>query len=161
MTTKSASLVTSAPSCKCRSVIRPPTCSVTVTDSEPPLFPISSKYKGTSCFWAFATVTSGAGSICGPAACGFARLHPLAVSCHSSNGMKYENVYFKLIRTSPIFITHELRRLFPLVFQDSSIKTGSKPPCFVPDNLPDRTHKSGNDLARRSSQTLCTDLEVP
>ena len=50
-----------SPSWKWRSTIRPPTCGVTVTDSNAAFLPISSRYFGTYCAVAFATVTSGGG----------------------------------------------------------------------------------------------------
>src|SRR5450432_4189433 len=57
--------------------MRPGTCGVTVTDSNAPLRPISSRYVGTARETAGAAVTSGAmgGDA---AACAFSRLHAVA-----------------------------------------------------------------------------------
>src|ERR1700676_3907051 len=53
-------LVSCAPSWKVRSRMRPGTCGVTVTDSNAPFRPISSRYVGTSREMARVAVTSGA-----------------------------------------------------------------------------------------------------
>src|SRR5579862_4439717 len=57
--------------------MRPGTCGVTVTDSNAPLRPISSRYVGTARETAGAAVTRGAMSG-GAAACAFSRLHAVA-----------------------------------------------------------------------------------
>src|SRR5712692_2103627 len=57
--------------------MRPGTCGVTVTDSNAPLRPISSRYVGTARETAGAAVTSGARGG-GAAACAFSRLHAVA-----------------------------------------------------------------------------------
>ena len=77
--TESCPFFSSAPSSKCRSVMRPATWGVTVTDSKAPLRPISSRYTGTSRDVAAATVTSGAIGIGGAAwllACCIPRQRP-------------------------------------------------------------------------------------
>src|SRR5258705_436060 len=56
--------------------MRPGPCGVTVTDSNAPLRPTSSRYVGTARETAGAVVTSGAKG--GAAACAFSRLHPVA-----------------------------------------------------------------------------------
>src|ERR1700730_8554129 len=56
--------------------MRPGTCGVTVTDSNAPLRPISSRYVGTAREIAGAVVTSDAKG--GAAACAFSRLHAVA-----------------------------------------------------------------------------------
>src|ERR1700730_2171044 len=57
--------------------MRPGTCGVTVTDSNAPLRPTSSRYVGTARETAGAAVTSG-GKGGGAAACAFSRLHAVA-----------------------------------------------------------------------------------
>src|SRR5258706_14442835 len=57
--------------------MRPGTCGVTVTDSNAPLRPISSRYVGTARETAGAAVTSGATGG-GAAACAFSRWHAVA-----------------------------------------------------------------------------------
>src|SRR5215469_10616160 len=64
--------------------MRPPTCGVTVTDSNAVLCPISSRYFGTSCAVAFTTVTSG-GGMAGGAACALLRLQAVLVTSISPN----------------------------------------------------------------------------
>jgi hypothetical protein len=61
------------------------------------------------------TVTSDAGGVAGPAAFGFARLHPEPATRIDSTGMKHKNPYFSLIKKAlPRFFVTRNRMLLLL-----------------------------------------------
>src|SRR5260370_5468691 len=106
--------------------MRPGTCGVTVTDSNAPLRPISSRYVGTARETAGAAVTSGAMGG-GAAACALSRLHAVAAESAPSTLRTPTAANPRAAARANIRETNDAKRSLPGVY--SAVATHEQRNC--------------------------------